>query len=217
MAKLILIRHGQSLWNKLNIFTGWVDIPLSEKGIEEALAAGDQLADEKIDSIYVSTLARALMTGMLVMAKNRASLTPRIAHPGEELHNPAIVSMTTPVIQAEEINERMYGALQGLNKEEVKKEHGEELFKAWRRSFDTPPPRGESLKMTKERALPYFQREIEPQLHEGRTILVSAHGNSLRALIMHLDGLSEEEVCKLEIPTGVPIIYSLENGALKKQ
>lgn len=217
MAKLILIRHGQSLWNKLNVFTGWVDIPLSEKGIEEALTAGDQLAEEKIDCIYVSTLSRALMTGMLVMAKNQVSLTPRIVHPGENLHNPAIASMTTPVIQAEEINERMYGALQGLNKDEVKREHGEEQFKAWRRSFDTPPPEGESLKMTKERALPYFQREIEPQIHEGRTILVSAHGNSLRALIMHLDGLSEEEVCKLEIPTGVPIVYSLEDGELKKQ
>lgn len=217
MAKLILIRHGQSLWNKLNIFTGWVDIPLSEKGIEEALKAGEDLQEEKIDRIYVSTLSRALMTGMLVMAKNKVSLTPRVVHPGENLHNDRIEEVTTPVIRSEAINERMYGTLQGCNKDEVKQEHGEEQFKLWRRSYATPPPEGESLKMTGERTIPYFEKEIKPHLLEGKTVMVSAHGNSLRALIMHLDGLSEEEVCSLELPTGQPIIYSVEGGEFSKQ
>jgi 2,3-bisphosphoglycerate-dependent phosphoglycerate mutase len=216
MAKLILVRHGQSLWNKLNIFTGWVDIPLSEKGIEEALAAGEQLKNEKIDQIFVSTLCRAMMTGMLIMSKNRASHPPRIVHTGENLHNAQIDEVTTPVTEAEEINERMYGALQGCNKDEVKQKHGEEQFKLWRRSFDVPPPEGESLKMTAERAVPYYQEHIEPLVKKGKTILVSAHGNSLRALIMHLDGLSPEEVCKLEIPTGQPIIYELDGDSLKR-
>lgn len=217
MAKLILIRHGQSLWNKLNIFTGWVDIPLSEKGVEEALKAGEDLSEQKIDRIYVSMLSRALMTGMLVMAKNKVSLAPRVVHPGENLHNDKIDSMTTPVICSEAINERMYGQLQGCNKDEVKQEHGEKQFKLWRRSYATPPPEGESLKMTGERAIPYFEKEIQPHLIAGKTIMVSAHGNSLRALIMHLDGFSEEEVCSLEIPTGQPIIYTLENGKFSKQ
>jgi len=217
MAKLILIRHGQSLWNKLNIFTGWVDIPLSEKGIEEALKAGEDLQEVKIDRIYVSTLSRALMTGMLVMAKNKVSLAPRVVHPGENLHNDKIEGMTTPVIRSEAINERMYGALQGCNKDEVKEKHGEDQFKLWRRSYATAPPEGESLKMTGERTIPYFEKEIKPHLLDGKTVMVSAHGNSLRALIMHLDGLSEEEVCSLEIPTGQPIIYSVENKTFSKQ
>jgi len=216
LAKLILIRHGQSLWNALNVFTGWVDIPLSEKGIEEALAAGELLKNETIDIVFVSTLCRALMTGMLVMAKNKMSKAPRIVGKDADLCNLDIKEMTTPVIQAEAINERMYGKLQGRNKDEVKKEFGEEQFKIWRRGYDTPPPEGESLKMTAERALPYFNKEIAAQLQSGKNVLVSAHGNSLRAIIMHLDQLSEEQVCKLEVPTGKPIIYTFENGTFTK-
>lgn len=216
MAKLILIRHGQSLWNALNVFTGWVDIPLSEKGIEEALDAGKLLENETIDIVFVSTLCRALMTGMLVMAKNKKSKAPRIIGKDSDLCNLDIKEMTTPVIQSAAINERMYGKLQGRNKDEVKKEFGEEQFKIWRRGYDTPPPEGESLKMTAERALPYFNKEITDQLKAGKNVLVSAHGNSLRAIIMHLDKLSEDEVCKLEVPTGKPITYTFKDGTFTK-
>jgi len=217
LAKLILIRHGQSLWNALNVFTGWVDIPLSEKGIEEALQAGCELENEKVDVVFVSTLCRALMTGMLVMAKNKKSLPPRIVGDESHLCNSAINEETTPVITSAAINERMYGDLQGRNKDQVKAEYGEEQFKIWRRGYDTPPPNGESLKMTAERALPYFEGEITNQLKEGKNVLVSAHGNSLRAIIMHLDGLSEEEVCGLEVPTGRPIMYEYSAGTFIKK
>lgn len=217
MAKLILIRHGQSLWNALNVFTGWVDIPLSEKGIQEALEAGKELENEKIDIVFVSTLCRALMTGMLVMAKNKKSLPPRIVQDEAHLCNSEISKMTTPVITSSAINERMYGELQGRNKDQVKKQYGEEQFKIWRRGYDTPPPKGESLKMTADRALPYFNKEITYQLKEGKNVLVSAHGNSLRAIIMHLDHLSEEQVCELEVPTGRPIIYEYTDGIFTKK
>lgn len=214
MGRLILLRHGQSEWNKKNLFTGWIDIPLSEEGVEEAFQAGNEISQEPIDLIYTSTLIRGIMTAMLVMSVHQSGKVPVILHPGEgkleewsRCYDPETEAELIPVIKAWQLNERMYGELQGKNKQKMREEYGDEQVKIWRRSFATPPPRGESLKMTAERTLPYFEEEILPKLKEGKNILISAHGNSLRSIVMKLDGLSEEEVLNLEIPTGKSLIY----------
>ncbi len=217
MNKLILLRHGQSEWNKQNLFTGWVDIPLSEKGVEEAFEAGKRIKNIPIDIIVATTLIRAQMTAMLAMIGHSSGKVPVVLHDGEgkleewgRIYSAS--AKTIPVIRCWELNERMYGELQGLNKAETAEKFGAEQVKLWRRSYDTPPPHGESLKMTAERSIPYFEEKIVPMLQEGYTVLVSAHGNSLRSIIMDLDHLSEEEVLHLEIPTGVPIIYDYVDG-----
>lgn len=224
MAKLILMRHGESMWNLLNLFTGWVDVPLSTKGIEEALKGGKQIEDEPIDIIFTSTLVRAIMTAMLAMTTHHSKKVPAILHNGEgkpeewaKIHNPAAESLTIPVIRAWELNERMYGELQGMNKAEAGAKFGKEQIQIWRRSYDIPPPAGESLKMTAERTLPYFNLSIMPLIQKGLNVFVAAHGNSLRSIIMKLDGLNEEQIVKLEIPTGQPIIYVFENEKFTKQ
>ena len=216
MGKLILLRHGKSEWNKKNIFTGWVDIPLAPEGVEEAIAAGKEMAETEIDLIYTSTLVRAMQTVMIAMAYHKTDRVPAVCHKGEESHSdwytfPKNVDLI-PVVQAWQLNERMYGDLQGKNKEKTRHQYGAEQVKIWRRSFATPPPAGESLEMTAKRTLPYFQEQIIPHLELGNTVLVSAHGNSLRSIVMQLDGLSQEEVLELEIPTGKPIFYSYEEG-----
>ncbi|MCH9609717.1 MAG: 2,3-bisphosphoglycerate-dependent phosphoglycerate mutase [Chlamydiales bacterium] len=215
MSKLILLRHGQSEWNKKNIFTGWVDIPLSPKGIEEALLAGEKIKSIPIDQIYLSTLFRASMTAMLAMSVHTSGRVPAIVHKEAWYAIPEGAELI-PTIVSEALNERMYGDLQGKNKQKIKEEFGEEQFIKWRRSFANPPPNGESLKMTAARTLPYFDNEIVPQLKAGKNILISAHGNSLRSIVMELDGLSEEEVISLEIPTGVPLFYTYEKGCFTK-
>ena len=212
MAKLILLRHGQSAWNEKNLFTGWVDIPLTEKGIKEAKEAGRLLSEQNIDEIYLSSLIRAQLTAFIAMVESRVNKVPYIVHDrssdkGDWYEQGTEGASLLPAYVASELNERMYGALQGKNKEEVKKEHGEEQFKLWRRSYDTPPPNGEALKQTAERTLPYFQSKIEKSIKEGKDVLVCAHGNSLRAIVMYIENLSKEEVLKLEIPTGEPRIY----------
>lgn len=221
--KLILLRHGQSLWNKLNIFTGWVDVPLSSKGIEEALHSGKLLQDIPIDIIFTSTLIRAQMTALLAMSVHHSGKVPVIQHNEKgqaddwfKFNNPKTQEQTIPVICAWQLNERMYGELQGLNKAEVIAKVGAEQVQMWRRSFDTAPPKGESLKMTAERTLPYFDNQIMGQLRQGKTVLVAAHGNSLRSIMMELDALSESEVVGLEIPFGIPIIYEFDNDKLIK-
>ena len=211
MGKLILLRHGQSVWNKKNIFTGWVDIPLSSAGIDEALKAGERISSIQIDLIYTSTLIRASMTAMLAMSKHQSGKVPAILHESEWYKPPQDADLI-PTIVAEQLNERMYGDLQGKNKQMIKEKFGEEQFIKWRRSFATPPPNGESLKMTAERTLPYFESEIIPKLAEGKTVLIAAHGNSLRSIVMKLESLSEQQVVSLEIPTGDPIIYTYDNG-----
>ncbi len=223
MAKLILLRHGASLWNELNIFTGWVDIPLSQKGIEESLAAGKKIADIPIDWIFVSSLSRAQQTATLAMSVHKGGRVPRVLHPGEgnlekwaQIYSKETEAQTIPTTIAWELNERMYGELQGMNKDEMRAKFGADQVHIWRRSYDVAPPKGESLKMTAERAIPYFEKEIISKLKEGKNVLVSAHGNSLRAIIKDIDGLSDEAVVKLEIPTGVPIIYTYDNGKWKK-
>ncbi len=223
MAKLILLRHGASLWNELNIFTGWVDIPLSQKGIEESFRAGEQIADIPIDWIFVSTLSRAQLTAMLAMSVHKGGRVPRVLHPGEgnldkwaQIYSKETEAQTIPTTVAWELNERMYGELQGMNKDEMRAKFGADQVHIWRRSYDVAPPKGESLKMTAERAIPYFEKEIISKLEKGKNVLVSAHGNSLRAIVKDIDGLSDEAVVKLEIPTGVPIIYTYDNGKWKK-
>ncbi len=191
MAKLILVRHGQSQWNLENRFTGWIDIPLTDTGREEARRAGEQLQDIHIDQAFTSVLNRAIET--LEIALGSAE------------------QPDVPIIRDQAINERMYGDLQGLNKDEVAAQHGAAQVKIWRRSYDIAPPNGESLKDTAARAIPYFEQHILPVVKSGKNVLVSAHGNSLRAIVMKLDNLSQAEVLELNIPNGVPIIYEIDN------
>lgn len=197
MTILVLIRHGQSVWNATNRFTGWTDVELSEKGEGEAATAGEQLADVPFDVVHTSALIRAQKTAEIVMSKNRVS--------GE-----------IPTKQDERLNERHYGDLQGLNKAETAEIHGAEQVHIWRRSFDVPPPGGESLEMTAERTIPYFVEEIIPDLDSGMNVLVAAHGNSLRSIVMHIEEISPEEITKLEIPTGVPMYYEFDNGKISR-
>ena len=197
MTILVLIRHGQSVWNATNRFTGWTDVELSEKGEGEAATAGEQLADVRFDVVHTSALIRAQKTAEIVISKNRVS--------GE-----------IPTKQDERLNERHYGDLQGLNKAETAEIHGAEQVHIWRRSFDVPPPGGESLEMTAERTIPYFVEEIIPDLDSGMNVLVAAHGNSLRSIVMHIEGISPKEITKLEIPTGVPMYYEFYNGTISR-
>lgn len=224
MVKLILMRHGQSQWNLNNLFTGWVDIPLSSKGIQEALEGGLQIKDEPIDIIFTSTLIRAQMTAMLAMTEHHSGKVPVILHQGEkkleewsQIYSESALAQTIPVIRAWELNERMYGELQGVNKDELRKRYGNEQVQIWRRSFAVPPPSGESLEMTAARSIPYFKNMIVPCLEKGQNVFVAAHGNSLRSIIMYLDGLSQDEVVSLELPTGLPVIYTYDNGQFTKQ
>lgn len=219
MYKLVLVRHGQSEWNKANRFTGWKDVDLTEQGREEAQNGGRELlkAGYTFDIAYTSVLKRAIRT---------------LWHVLDEMD-----LMWLPVTRAWQLNERHYGALQGLNKAETSAKHGEEQVKIWRRSYDTPPPAleksderypgndsrysnlneeqlplSESLKLTVERVIPYFENEIAPAIKEGKRVLIAAHGNSLRALVKYLDSISEEEIVNLNIPTGVPLVYELDEN-----
>jgi 2,3-bisphosphoglycerate-dependent phosphoglycerate mutase len=214
MTRLILLRHGQSVWNKKNIFTGWIDIPLSAQGIEEAFQAGREIQELPIDEIYTSTLIRGIMTAMLAMTVHKSGKIPEILHPEDkkfhdyyQCYDEETKQELIPVTRAWQLNERMYGELQGKNKQHMREQYGDEQIHIWRRSFAVAPPKGESLKMTAARTIPYFEEEILPKLKQGKNILISAHGNSLRSIVMKLNNLSEEEVLKLEIPTGKPLIY----------
>lgn len=192
MAQLVIFRHGQSLWNLENKFTGWVDVDLSAKGIEEAKNAGLKIKGLHFDCAYSSNLMRAQKTLTLAMeSSGHASLTP--------IYNLAL-------------NERMYGDLEGLDKTETAKKYGEEQVKIWRRSFDIPPPNGESLKDTAARVIPYFEKEIIPKLKAGKNIIIVAHGNSLRALIMYLEKMTPAQILEFEIGTGQPRLYELDNN-----
>ena len=193
-SKLVLVRHGQSEWNAKNLFTGWKDPKLTDLGIQEAIKAGDLLETRnlKFDLMFTSDLFRAQETGRLIL---------------EQMNQTGI-----QVIEDQSLNERNYGDLAGLNKDEAREKWGEEQVHIWRRSFDVPPPGGESLKNTAERVLPYFELEIMPKVKEGLNILVAAHGNSLRSLVMELEKISSEEIVKLEIATGDPLTYEYSNG-----
>jgi 2,3-bisphosphoglycerate-dependent phosphoglycerate mutase len=190
MAQLVIFRHGQSTWNLENKFTGWVDVELSPKGREEAKKAGEKLKGFRFDYAYASDLIRAQDTLKLALASAE--------HP------------TVEPIYDKALNERMYGDLQGLNKEETVKKFGEQQVKIWRRSYDVPPPNGESLKDTAARVLPYFEKEIIPKLKSGKNVVIAAHGNSLRALIMYLEKMTPEQILEFEIGTGQPRLYELD-------
>ncbi|UXA14285.1 phosphoglyceromutase [Mycobacterium sp. SMC-8] len=217
-STLILLRHGESEWNALNLFTGWVDVDLTDKGRAEAARAGELLKaqDRLPDVLYTSLLRRAITTANIALDK-------------ADRH-------WIPVHRDWRLNERHYGALQGLNKAEVKAKYGEEQFMAWRRSYDTPPPPiepgsefsqdrdpryadipggpplTECLKDVVERFVPYFTEVIVPDLKAGKTVLIAAHGNSLRALVKYLDGISDEDIVSLNIPTGIPLRYDLDEN-----
>lgn len=220
MGQLILLRHGQSTWNLANRFTGWVDVPLSTAGVEEALDAGKQLADSPIDIIFTSDLMRAQQTAMLVMSQHSSGHTPIVQYNsgkmGEwtKIYAPSAEEAMIPVYTSWHLNERYYGKLQGANKAETQQKYGEEQVHIWRRSFDVPPPEGESLKMTCERTIPYFTAEIMPRLQQGQSVLVAAHGNSLRSIVMHIENLNRDQVLALEIATGVPRCYDFTQDTL---
>lgn len=214
MTYLILLRHGQSAWNERNIFTGWVDVPLSPLGIQEALEAGQKIKNYPIDIIFSSQLIRAKTTATLAMLDHKDQKVPVLLSPSDDrmqawgrIYGEDAKKQTLPMICAWQLNERMYGELQGLNKEVTAEKFGVDQVQKWRRSYNECPPGGESLKMTVERAWPYFQNVILPYLKEGKNVFIAAHGNSLRAIMMHLDHLSQQEVCNLELETGRPYIY----------
>lgn len=202
MGKLVLVRHGQSQWNLENRFTGWVDVPLTDKGRAEAKAAGEWLKGKsfKFDRAFTSLLQRAQNTLKIIL---------------EGLGQPAV-----PTEKAQALNERHYGALQGLDKAETAKKYGDEQIKIWRRSYDVPPPADktefnpegitESLQITAARALPYFYSHIMPAVKKGENVIVAAHGNSLRAIVMDLDKLTKAQVLELNIDTGKPIVYDID-------
>lgn len=217
MHKLVLIRHGESIWNKENRFTGWADVDLSEKGVEEAVAAGKLLRNEGFvfDEAYTSVLRRAIRTLWIILDK--------------------MDLMWLPETKAWQLNERHYGALQGLNKSEMAAKFGEEQVHIWRRSYDVRPPaledgdprlaaddprykgldqfpKTECLKDTVARVVPYWESVIKPKIAAGRRLLIAAHGNSLRALIKHLDGISDDEIVKMNVPTGIPLLYEFDAG-----
>jgi len=208
------------MWNRANLFTGWVDVPLSPQGIEEALRAGEELAKYDIDVVFNSTLVRATMTTMLALSTSKK--TPIVQHEEGTLqkwgkiYSAHTLEEIIPVFKADALNERMYGALQGLNKKETADTYGADVVHKWRRGYRDQPPEGESLELTLQRTLPYFEKTIEPALQGGKTALVSAHGNSLRSIVKHLDKLDEEEILRCEIPTGIPIVYEYSNGKYKK-
>ena len=196
MPTLVLVRHGQSLWNLENRFTGWVDVPLTAKGEEEARQAGERLTGRHFDVAYTSVLSRAQETLRIIMEVAR-------------FHD-------LPIIRDQALNERHYGDLQGLNKAETAERYGKEQVHTWRRSYATPPPNGEALKNTAERTLPFFERAILGDIKQGKDVLVVAHGNSNRSIVMQLDDLDEEGVLSLELGTGVPLVYDLaEDGTVQ--
>lgn len=190
MSYLVILRHGQSQWNLENKFTGWVDVDLSEQGVKEAQNAGEKLKGYKFDKAYTSDLTRAQRTLSIILD--------------------IIGQADIPVEKDKALNERMYGDLQGLNKDELREKFGAEQVQIWRRSYDVAPPNGESLKDTAERVIPYWESKIVPDLKAGKNILISAHGNSLRALVMYLEKLSGQEIVSIEIPTGSPKYYKLD-------
>ncbi|MDP7457341.1 MAG: 2,3-bisphosphoglycerate-dependent phosphoglycerate mutase [Candidatus Woesearchaeota archaeon] len=220
MGYLVLVRHGESRWNLANKFTGWVDVPLSEKGIKEALQSAKKLKNLNFDVAFTSKLTRAHETLLLILAKQ--TRTGIFLHESKKRsswanHPKQFEKNEIPIFSDDALNERFYGALQGKNKEKTRKQFGEKKVHSWRRSWDIRPPKGEALKDTYNRTMPYFKKKILPQVKKGKNVIVSAHGNSLRAIIKHLDNISNDDIPHLELPTGEPQIYKYSKGKLTKQ
>ena len=219
MAKLILTRHGQSLWNAENKFTGWVDVPLSEQGRAEATIASCKLRDYRVQVCFTSMLFRAIETAIIILTEVDDicdGKIPIIKHDGvdEDWHDwdkyNGDPSQELPVYPCSLLDERFYGELQGLNKTETAAKFGKEQVQLWRRSYDVAPPGGESLEDTVKRTVPFFRDRILKHLIAGDIVLIAAHGNSLRSIIKDLENLSEEEIVKVELGTGVPIVYEID-------
>jgi 2,3-bisphosphoglycerate-dependent phosphoglycerate mutase len=219
MAQLILVRHGQSLWNALNKFTGWVDVPLSERGRAEATIASCRLSGYRVNVCFTSKLIRAIETATICLTERDdicGGKIPIIKHEQPDADwrgwdkydgNPA---EELPIFTNAALDERFYGDLQGLNKADTAAKYGNEQVQKWRRSYSVRPPGGESLEDTQQRVVAYFNSRILPHLREGDNVLIAAHGNSLRSIIMLLDNLSPDEVTALELATGIPIVYELD-------
>jgi len=191
-GKLVLVRHGASVWNLDNIFTGWTDVALAEQGVDEAHQAGRKLVDFKFDLAFTSVLKRAIDTLTIILEE--------------------IEQINIPITKDEALNERNYGDLQGHNKDEMKKKVGADQVHLWRRSYDIAPPNGESLKDTCDRTIPYLQEKIVPEIQQGKNVIVSAHGNSLRSILMYLEDLKPDEIIHVNIPTGVPYVYEFDEN-----
>ena len=198
MSKLIILRHGESEWNKLNLFTGWEDVSLTDQGKIEAKLAAFAIQNLRVDvnHAYTSALKRASKTLEIVLY---------------------VLKKDIPIISDQALNERNYGSLTGMNKDEARNKWGDEQVKLWRRSYDIAPENGESLKDTCNRTIPYFKKNILPKLHDGENVIITAHGNSLRSIIMHVEDLSEEAIVNVEITTGIPIVYEYENKKIIKK
>jgi len=198
MSKLILLRHGESEWNKLNLFTGWEDVSLTDQGKIEAKLAAFAIQNLKVDinHAYTSALKRASNTLEIVLY---------------------ILKKDIPIISDQALNERNYGSLTGMNKDDARNKWGDEQVKLWRRSYDIAPENGESLKDTCNRTIPYFKKNILPKLHAGKNVIITAHGNSLRSIIMRVEELNENEIVNVEITTGIPIVYEYENKKITKK
>ncbi len=210
MSYLILVRHGESRWNKANKFTGWVDVPLSKKGVEEALKTAKELRTFTLDIAFTSTLKRAQETLLLILADQ--NYTGIFQHKGKRYKHLRLEQRELPVHTSQALNERYYGKLQGMNKHSARRQFGKEKVLCWRRSFREAPPGGESLHDTYTRVVPYFRQTILPFLKDGKNVIVSAHGNSLRALVKHLEGMTEKDIPHLNLPTGKPLWYKYAHG-----
>ncbi|MEA5496979.1 2,3-bisphosphoglycerate-dependent phosphoglycerate mutase [Limnoraphis robusta Tam1] len=219
MAQLILLRHGQSLWNASNRFTGWVDVPLSERGRAEATIASCKLRNYRVQVCFTSMLMRALETAVICLTECDeicGGKIPIIKHNADDPQwqgwdqYGGNVNDELPIIPSAALDERYYGNLQGLNKAETAEKYGEDQVYLWRRSFSERPPGGESLEDTMNRTVPFFKDRILAHIKQGENVLVSAHGNSLRSILMYLDHLSPEDVPQLELKTGVPIVYEID-------
>ena len=204
---LILLRHGQSAWNQKNLFTGWVDISLTSQGVEEALKAGRAMDKIPIDVVFTSDLIRAKLSACLAMSLH--SSNKALYFEGEaKIYDEKAKEDLIPAYSSWHLNERLYGKLQGMNKDVAREQFGKEQVEIWRRSFDVAPPEGESLEMTMQRTLPYFEENILPYLKKGKNVLVSAHGNSLRSIVYAIEKMTKEQILHFEIPTGQPLCYT---------
>lgn len=220
MGYLILVRHGESKWNLANRFTGWTDVPLSLRGAREARTCAKNISGLRLDIAFTSKLIRAHETLMIILAKQEK--TGIFLHRDKKrvawgMHPHKFEKDEIPIYSDDALNERYYGRLQGLNKDATRRKYGKEQVFKWRRSYNIKPPGGESLKDTCERALPYFKKKIMPEIRKGKNVIVSAHGNSLRAIVKYLDKISDEEIPHLELPTGKPLVYKYSKGKLKKE
>jgi 2,3-bisphosphoglycerate-dependent phosphoglycerate mutase len=216
VSRLFLVRHGQSVWNLQNRFTGWVDVSLSRQGVIEAQQAAALLADEHFDVAFTSTLLRAQHSLYEILRKNRRCAQYVCVHEqGSDWYGHRTQAEDDAhelkIYVSEKLNERYYGDLQGLNKDWASQRYGAEQVHLWRRSYDVPPPNGESLKMTAARTLPYYRERIVPHLQNGGSVLIAAHGNSLRSIIMHIEQMTPQQIIDYELATGAPLMYAFDN------